>query len=257
MLEETFKELGLSDPHYLIYKSLLEYGPTSARKLAERLGINRPTTYDYLKALVQKGLIIEQFEGSKNLYQIDDPKQLARLLDDKIERLSDEKKRVEVALPALLQQADSIDPKFKFYSGQEGVRQALNQVLYSDEKESIAMWSIEEVVGLLGAQNMLDINEKRVRSKLYVRTVWSDSGNIAELNKKYNRLGQDSIREVRQAPNEMGDLKMGYWLAGNTVAFISTKREAYGFVIRSRDFADFLRAQFEMVWANSELIVKD
>jgi sugar-specific transcriptional regulator TrmB len=257
MLQNAFQELGLSEIHVRIYSSLVEYGPSSARQLAERLDINRPTVYEYLKALMKKGLVMDRFEETKNLYQIDDPKQISRLLDEKMERLAKEKESLVKELPAFLKHAESIDPKFKFYSGQEGARQALNQVVYSGEKEVLVMYSIEDVTRLLGHENMLEINEKRVRNKMRARGIWTYTDKLDELNKKYNRLdGKDSMREVRMAPKEMTELKMGYWLAGNTAAFISTKREAYGFVIRSHDFADFLRAQFEMIWSVSKLIVK-
>lgn len=256
MIQKTFQELGFSETHFRVYSSLIEYGPSSARQIAERLGINRPTIYDYLKALIKRGLVMERFEETKNLYQIDDPKQITRLLDEKIASLTQEKISIEDHLPALLKNSESIDPKFKFYSGQEGARQALNQVVHSGEREVLVMYSIEDVTKLLGHENMLDLNEKRVRNKMRARGIWTYTNKVKELNEKYNRLGKDSMREVRMAPRKMAELKMGYWLAGNTAAFISTKREAYGFVIRSRDFADFLRAQFEMIWDISKLIVK-
>ncbi len=257
MLKKAFLELGLSETHVRVYGSLAEYGPSSARQLAERLNINRPTIYEYLKALMTKGLVMERFEDAKNLYQLDDPKQISRLLDEKMERLAAEKKSFEKELPAFLRHAESIDPKFKFYSGQEGARQALNQVVYSGEKEVLVMYSIEDVTRLLGHDNMLELNEKRVRNKMRARGIWAYTDRVDELNRIYNRLdSQDSMREVRMAPRAMAELQMGYWLAGNTAAFISTTREAYGFVIRSRDFTDFLRSQFEMVWSVSTLIVK-
>lgn len=256
MIQKAFLGLGFSEAHYRVFDSLVEYGPSSAKQLAERLDINRPTVYDYLKALINKGLVMERFEETKNLYQVDDPKQISRMLEEKIKELSDEKDTVAKQLPELLKQSGSADPKFKFYSGQDGAKQALNQVVYSGEKEVLVMYSIEDVTKLLGHENMLELNENRVRNKMYARGIWAYTDKLKGLNEKYNRLGQDSMREVRMAPKEMAELKMGYWLAGNTAAFISTKREAYGFVIRSRDFADFLRSQFEMVWSVSKLIVK-
>lgn len=258
MLKDTFAELDLSESCYNVFATLLEYGPSSAKQVAERLGINRQTTYDYLKPLINKGLVIERFEGAKNLFQVDDPKQITRLLDEKIEHLARERTKVASELPALMKQADSIDPKFKFYSGAEGVRQALNQIVYSGEHDSISMWSIEDVVNLLGGSEMVDIVEKRIKYDIYVRGIWSYTENLEYLNSEYNPpRGGSSIREVRMAPKSMQSLSMGYWLAGHTVAFISSKREAYGFVLRSQDFADFLRSQFEVVWQASTLIVKD
>ncbi len=258
MLKQTFEELGLSEASHQVFASLLEYGPSSAKQIAERLEINRQSTYDYLKALINRGLVVERFEGTKNLYQVDDPKQLTRLLNDKIEHLAEERDRVALEIPALMQQFESVDPKFKFYSGKEGVKQALNQIVYSGDTDSIAMWSIEDVVNLLGAENMVDIVEKRIKNKIYVRGIWSYTDDLDNLNRQFNpKVGNESMREVRMAPKNMKTLSMGYWLSGHTAAFISSKREAYGFVVRSKDFADFLRSQFELVWDVSTLIVKD
>lgn len=259
MLKDSFAALGLSESSCDVYTTLLEYGPSSAKQIAERLGINRPTTYDYLKLLVNRGLVMERFEGTKNLFQIDDPKHLTRLLNERIEALSKERDRVALEIPALMQKSASIDPKFKFYTGKEGVRQALNQIVYSGETDSISLWSIEDVVNLLGGKEMVDMVEKRVQNKIYVRGIWSYTDNLEYLDSQYNpQVGEEaSLREVRMAPKHMQNLSMGYWLAGHTVAFISSKREAYGFVLRSKDFTDFLRSQFEMVWSESTLIVKD
>ncbi|MES2225449.1 MAG: helix-turn-helix domain-containing protein [Patescibacteria group bacterium] len=258
MLKDTFAELGLSESCYRVYATLLEYGPSSAKQISERLELNRPSTYDYLKALTNKGLVMERFEDAKNLFQVDDPKQVTRLLDERIEQLAVQRKQVALEIPALMKHADSVDPTFKFYTGKEGVRQALNQIVYSGETDSIAMWSIEDVVNLLGGPEMVDIVKKRVQNKVYVRGIWSYTDNLEDMNRKFNpTVAEESLREVRMAPKEMQNLSMGYWLAGNTVAFVSSKREAFGFVLRSRDFADFLRSQFEMVWQASTLIVKD
>ena len=80
MLKESFAELGLSEPSYQVFTTLLEYGPSSAKQISERLGINRPSTYDYLKLLINKGLVIERHEDTKNSFQVDDPKQLTATL---------------------------------------------------------------------------------------------------------------------------------------------------------------------------------
>ena len=39
---------------------------------------------------------------------------------------------------------------------------------------------------------------------------------------------------------------MSYWYA-DKVAFISSRQETFGFVIHSRDFAEMMKAQFEVI----------
>jgi hypothetical protein len=44
---------------------------------------------------------------------------------------------------------------------------------------------------------------------------------------------------------------MAYAIYDDTVAFINSNREAYGFIVQSREFADLMTMQFEAVWAGA------
>jgi hypothetical protein len=37
---------------------------------------------------------------------------------------------------------------------------------------------------------------------------------------------------------------MSYWLYADKAAFISSRRETFGFIIHSKDFAELIKAQF-------------
>jgi hypothetical protein len=41
---------------------------------------------------------------------------------------------------------------------------------------------------------------------------------------------------------------LGYWIYANKVAFLSSARESYGFLIQSEELAQTLTAQFELLW---------
>lgn len=50
---------------------------------------------------------------------------------------------------------------------------------------------------------------------------------------------------------------MGYWIYGNKVAFISSRKESFGFIIESAELATMLRTQFEVLWKASKPITVD
>ena len=253
MFKKLFQDLGLSDNAHRVYLQLIENGTSSARMLAENLNIPRPSVYDNLKLLIQKGLVIERDEGNKKLFQVDDLKNLPRLLDAKIDSLQEERGELEQNLPKLLKQTEAIEPKIKFYSGVEGVRQVLNDMLWYKDIDTVALWPISEMVELLGKEYMADMNRRRIRRKLSTRGIWPEDKKLDLKDHPFLGVGKGFLREIRIAPKDM-TWNMSYWAYADKVAFISSRKETFGFVIHSRDFAEMIKAQFEVIWKASKPI---
>jgi len=55
--ERSLEKIGLTGNESKIYLALLRHGTAKAGKISKRAGINRTTTYDALKRLLEKGLI--------------------------------------------------------------------------------------------------------------------------------------------------------------------------------------------------------
>lgn len=253
MFKKLFEDLGLSDNAHRVYLQLIENGTCSARMLAENLNIPRPSVYDNLKSLIQKGLVVERNEGNKKLFQVDDLKNLPRLLENKINSLQKEQNDLEDIIPKLLSQTQAVEPKIKFYSGVEGVRQVLNDMLWYKDIQTYALWPISEMVELLGKEYMADMNRKRIRQKLSTRGIWPEDKRLDLKNHPFLGVGKEFYREIRIAPKGM-TWNMSYWVYADKVAFISSRKETFGFVIHSRDFAEMIKAQFEVIWKASKPI---
>jgi hypothetical protein len=54
-------------------------------------------------------------------------------------------------------------------------------------------------------------------------------------------------REVRVAPDNI-DFSLGYTIYGNTVRFISSSQENFGFLVESQELAEMMKRQFEVIW---------
>ena len=255
MLEDLFKELGLPKSSEIIFNRLLRNGPSSARQLAENLSIPRPSIYDNLKILIKNGLVIEKEEENKKIFGVDDLAHLPQLIQSKVNNLLTGKKKIEEMLPELLKQHQSIEPKIRFYSGTDGVRQVLKDMTWHENIKAIGMWPMSEMIELLGADYMADITRRRVKNNISTRGIWPRN-KMANL-KKYPFMGSNKtlLREVRLAPKKM-DWEMSHWVYEDKTAFISTANETFGFIVQSRDFANFMRAQFEVIWPLCSPITK-
>ena len=55
--EEALKGLNLSDKEINVYLSLLMLGQSSVNNIAKKANLNRISTYDLLKALLERGFV--------------------------------------------------------------------------------------------------------------------------------------------------------------------------------------------------------
>ncbi len=253
MLEAVFSELGLSDITHRVYAHLLENGPSTARQAAERLGIPRPSVYNHLNILIRSGLVAESDRDNTKLFAVTDPQNVPRLIADKMEALGRKKREVELILPTLSRQAQSIEPKIKFYSGAEGIRQILKDMLWYKDIETYTMWPIAEMVGILGAEYLADLNRKRIRQRISIKGVWPRGKAVKLREYPFLGVGKGHLRELRLAPKRCG-WDMSYWIYTDKVAFISSKKEGFGFIVHSRDFAGLQKVQFDEMWRVSDPI---
>jgi sugar-specific transcriptional regulator TrmB len=247
MFTKIFEELGLSELTQKVFNELLGKGPSTAKQLADRVNIPRPSVYDHLKILIQKGLVMEKVVDSKKVFLVDDLKNIQELLDAKIRSLQEEKKKFDVSLPSLLNRTSFIEPQIKFYSGKDGVKQVLSHIMTNRNIETELFWPMSEMLKVLGPEYLEELNTKRIQRNIYLRAIWPSDKKINIQKYPYLAGDEEHLRELRFAPIGM-TWNMGYWMYENRVAFLSSEKEGFGFVVHSKEFADLMRLQFEQMW---------
>lgn len=247
MFTIIFKELGLSPISEQVFNTLINNGPSSAKSLSDKIGIPRPSVYDHLKILTNSGLVTEKIEDGKKIFLIDDVKNIEELLDDRIKSLQQEKAKFQSSLSSLLKKTSTGEPKIKFYSGREGVKQVLNAIMLNRNIDTELMWPMSEMMKVLGPEFLEELNDKRVKRNINLRVIWPQDKKLNTKDYPYLSSGDDHLRELRFAPKGM-TWDMGYWMYEDKVAFLSSVQEGFGFVVQSREFAHLMKIQFEQVW---------
>ncbi len=247
MLDRILQELNLPENAQKIFGSLIDKGPSTARLIAERLGMPRPSVYDNIKILIQHGLVTERDEENKKIFSVDDIQTIPNLLQSKIESLQSEKASFAKMLPSLLKKTSFIEPKIKFYSGKEGLRQVMNHIMWHRNITTTIMWPMHEVLNVLGAEYLEEINRKRIKRNISIRGIYPHKSKPDLKKYPFLGVGGGHLREIRLAPKNMS-WDMGYWMYEDKVAFISSQKESFGFIIHSRDFANLMKTQFDTIW---------
>ncbi len=98
---ELLKKLGFSDKYSTIYLALLRLGPSSVRKLADNVELNRGTVYEGLKWLQEQGLVDYYEKDSKQCFVAEDPERLQGLVEKQSLALKEAGKRLVDVIPEL------------------------------------------------------------------------------------------------------------------------------------------------------------
>lgn len=250
-LDSILKSLGLLPTSSKIYRELLEHGETTARFLSEKLGITRPSTYDHLALLVKQGLVVEKKKESKTYFAADDVRHIEHALAENIEKLQAQKELFTHMLPSLLKDTASNAPKIKFYEGKTGLTYLVNDILWSKGETIYTMWPYEEMLKVLGKDVLIRFNSRRLQEKINIKALWPEVVKGKKKGADHIWSGKDTLTERRHVPKGM-DFRMGYTIYGDKVSFISSHREVFGFIVQSKDFAELMCNQFEIIWKASK-----
>ncbi|MDQ5962324.1 MAG: hypothetical protein QG653_131 [Patescibacteria group bacterium] len=247
-LKDILHSLDLPPSSQKIYAELLENGETTARMLSERLSLTRPSTYDHLALLKKKGLIIEKKVENKKYFAIDDVKHIGVQLKEKKEELSHKEKLFTELLPELLKYSRTESPVIKFFEGKDGLTHLLNDILWYKGETIHTMWPYTEMLHVLGKEVLVRFNERRLQSKILIRTLWPHE---KVSTKDYIWNGKDTLTEKRFAKKSV-TWNMGYTIYGDKVSFISSHKEVFGFIVTSKDFVELMKVQFNVIWEASK-----
>jgi sugar-specific transcriptional regulator TrmB len=107
LVEVLNKQLGLTPYESRAYVSLMIHGPMSPSQLARKSGIPRPRTYDVLRSLMAKGLLVEQ-SGKPSIYATVEPAQgltnlLTAIETETLRRLEEKRKSIQTLTKLLSQ----------------------------------------------------------------------------------------------------------------------------------------------------------
>ncbi len=253
MIEQSLALFGLRDEEITTFLFLLEHGPHTAGTLAQKTGLARPSLYGFLQNLKEAGFVTESQKNGIKVFQPQNIKTIESIIDSKISKLETSKKTLESLYGEFATKSSGFSPRFQLFEGIEGLQFVLRDMLLYRDIETLAYWPIKSMLEVLSSDFFLELNRERIKMNLSTRAIWPESQIVDIRSHPYLGHGKKFLREIRTAPSSIA-FSMGYWIYGNKVACISSKREAFGFIIESRELVEMLTSQFNAIWELSRPI---
>jgi sugar-specific transcriptional regulator TrmB len=248
-LESILQSLGLDELEVKTYLLLLRMGTVQAGGLAGKLGVPRSSLYGVLTRLKERGLIHEVTRKGVKWFGAERPEHFTVLFNQQIESLEKQRAMLQALLPELKKPGvrRAARPRLQLFEGPDGVQHVLRDMLLYSDLETLALWPIRAMLEILSPAFFRFLNKERIRQRLYTRAIWPRSQVVSVREHPYLGVGDVFRREIRVAPDEI-DFTMGYWIYGDRVAFLSSTRESFGFILESAELIETLRSQFEIIW---------
>jgi len=236
---EILKKIGLTETEIKVYNSLLSFGSTSVGKIVESTGLYRKNIYDALNKLIDKGLVTYIMENKIKSYQSKDPDNLLRFLDEKKERILENKEELKLELPKLKAKfiTNPQEVESEMYRGIEGIKTILKECLNYNE---ILM------IGATGdVENRLPYfwpkyNEKRISKKIKWKC-------LLIYESKEKNITKSKYYEYKILPKIMSGPNVIY-VYGDYVANVIWLEKPIAFVIKNKFVAKNYKNYFNYIW---------
>lgn len=229
----------------------MQQGGMSIKIIAQKVGLPRTTTYDSIEPLLNKGLVVVRDEDGKAVYGVGDPNVLDLILDEQISSLSKTKQNLQKTISSIKRNTTTLEPKIRFFSGNEGVAKILNDILWYKNIETYTVWPMNEMLRLLGSEYLEWHNNRRVQRNIRLKSVRVNEKTVDFKKFPYLAGVKKFLRSLRYAPQHI-KLDMSYWIYEDKVAFVSTGKALFGFIVHSREFSDMMKINFDLLWGVSK-----
>ena len=240
METDNLHELGLSEKQVTLYLALLELGQAKASDLAKRTGFKRPSVYDMLNNLVQRGFITCNVQGKRQFFQAEDPRVLLEI-PKKIDQ------HVRKVLPDLQQifNRNTQKPQLRYYEGVDGIRRITEDLLECQSGEYWYVSDATEITKILGERFLEDFIDRRIEKGL-----WANAIRIRRSETEMNNMkpGKEYRRRLRFLPHAPLEDIASMHIYDNKVGLISSSKECFAMLIESKEVCTLMKFMWNTLW---------
>lgn len=242
---------GLRDVEVTIYEELFAGGMLTASDLAKRVGVSRTSIYDLSERLIEAGLVTEALQGGVKRFAVQPPNKVQLLITEKRKELEEAKQVVDDLQKAYEQKRVSVKPRLQLFEGRAELQQMMRDLLLYRDITVRACWPVSKITKLLSPEFMTEFHKERAARNITLHVIWPFT-QLSAL-KSYPALNSSlgMKREARVAPSDV-DFSLGYSIYKNTVRFISSSDENFGFLVDSVELARMMQMQFDVLWKISK-----
>ena len=178
--DEMLQSLALKPKDMSVYLTLLTLGTAPLRRVAQEAGLNRGTTYDALKRLITLGLVSHMDAKAHRYFTAEDPQKLSGIAVRREVAVQEAQLKLNEVIPQLkeLLGSSAHRPSVRYYEGEQGARDILEDVLQTAGKSDEKLFRIYSSEGIrdLIAHAWPGFIQYRIRKGVRVKTIAIGAG---------------------------------------------------------------------------------
>lgn len=254
-IDPLLKVFNLRQIERRVYEKLLSEGILGASELAKQVGISRTSVYDLLEHLIGEGLVYETQQAGIKKFGPQPPDKVALLLEERDKEIALAKESIKNLNVEYQKAAQKVGPRLQMFEGRQELQQMMKDMLLYSNITVQAYWPIMRVVELLGPTFIKKFNEDRINQNIHIEVLWPQKQIPSSSKYPHLASGKEFKREARILPKGF-DFSLGYTTYGNSVRFISSSKESFGYIMESAEFAEMVRSQFQLIWQTAKPLKK-
>lgn len=232
---EILRDMGLTHNESLVYKSLLENGPSLAGYISRKTGLHRRTVYDTTEMLIKKGLIGYIIKNNRRLFEAAPPKKFLDIIKEKEQMMNE-------ALPEMMMHYEKTKEKQEtnFYTGRQGLRTVFEDQI--DTRKEILIIGASPLAYEVLQFYFKWFDKRRKEKKIRTRIIFNRT------EKKLNI----PLAEIRYLPQKYSS-PLAVNIYGNKVAIVLwSKENPFAIVIKQKEVSEGYRKYFELMWKTAK-----
>ena len=226
------KQSGLTRNESLVYKALLELGPSLAGQISRKTGLHRRTIYDTTEMLIKKGLIGYILKNNRRLFKASSPEKFLDILKEKENLIKD-------ILPDMMDFYTRTQEKEEtnFYKGKQGLKTVMEDQLRKGTKEILIMGASPEASEILKFYfKWFEI--KRSKKKIKTRIIFNKSDKVYKL----------PLAEIKYLPQKYSSPLAVNIYRDKVAIILWSKEKPIAIVIKDKEISEGYKKYFELMW---------
>jgi len=238
----TLELLGLKPKDLDVYQALLRLGTAPLRRVAEEAGLNRGTTHDILRRLMDVSLVSYVDAKKHRYFTSEDPSRLRGLATRREVALAEAREQVLTAIPELqhLTQVTHHRPSVRYHEGNTGVKDILLDVLEATEHSESKQYAVYSSAGLrdLIASAWPTFKQTRIKRGVFCKAISIGEGG--------ETVGLD---ERRWLSSQVSSPTYIFIYPGKTAyVAVDAKKNLFGVIIDDIAVSETQRLIFDRLW---------
>lgn len=231
---EILEKSGLTYNEALVYKALLELGPSLAGQISRKTGLHRRTIYDLTETLIKKGLIGYIKKNNRRVFEANNPEKFLDILREKENEINE-------ILPDMLlfYQKTKEKQETNFYKGKEGLKTVFQDQLKMKNEEVLILGASNEAAEILPFYfKWYDQDRKKQNIKV----------KMIAYTKLKNKI---PLAEIRYLPQKYYN-PLAINIYKDKTVIILWRKDPLCIVIKNREITESYRKHFELMWRISK-----